>query len=85
MWIVAVKADRPRLESLDVPQPQIAYSAESCRRQHSRAIGAMLSQDDYTALKRNPDDVADGMDRLKAIGNGQNPFVAELAWNTLKP
>jgi hypothetical protein len=83
MWIVAVKADRSMLEGLDLPQSKISYSAESCRRQFARAVGAMLCQNDYTALKRNPDDVAYGMDRLKAIGNGQNPFVAATAWLAL--
>ena len=29
------------------------------------------------------DEMADGMDRLKAIGNGQDPRVALLAWETL--
>jgi hypothetical protein len=28
--------------------------------------------------------VASRVDRLKAIGNGQVPQSAELAWNTLK-
>jgi hypothetical protein len=28
--------------------------------------------------------VANRMDRLKAIGNGQVPAVAELAWKTLR-
>jgi len=84
LWIVAVEADGPMLESMDLPQLEIAHSEESCRRQHSGAIGAMLSQDDYAELKRNPDDVADGMDRLKAIGNGQNPVVAATAWNLLQ-
>lgn len=56
---------------------------ESRRRQYTRAIGEMLSQDDYTRIKRNSDDVARGMDRLKAIGNGQNPAVAALAFTIL--
>ena len=83
MWIVASAANCPMLEGLDLSEPLIAYSEESCRRQHSRAVGEMLSQDDYSGLKRNSDDVADGMDRLKAIGNGQNPFLAALAWRLL--
>ena len=32
---------------------------------------------------RNDDDLAQNMDRLKAIGNGQVPAVAALAWCTL--
>ncbi|WP_395734135.1 hypothetical protein [Prosthecobacter sp.] len=83
MWIVAASPDCPMLEGLDLSEPLVAYSEESCRRQYSRAIGEMLSQDDYASLKRNPHDVADGMDRLKAIGNGQNPFLAATVWKLL--
>jgi DNA (cytosine-5)-methyltransferase 1 len=34
---------------------------------------------------RVDDGVANGPDRLRAIGNGQVPIVAALAWETLKP
>jgi DNA (cytosine-5)-methyltransferase 1 len=34
---------------------------------------------------RVDDGVADRMDRFKALGNGQVPAVAALAWNLLKP
>jgi len=83
MWIFAVKADGTRLESVDVQKPVMSGSPESCRRQYTGAIGAMLSQDDYTRIKRDSAYVAAGMDRLKAIGNGQNPAVASLAWHIL--
>lgn len=43
----------------------------------------MLSQDDYTVLKRNTDAVATGMEQLKAIGNGQVPFVVKQAYEIL--
>ena len=36
-----------------------------------------------SCIFRNANDVASGVDRLKAIGNGQVPFVAALAWRTL--
>ena len=36
-------------------------------------------------IYRVDDGVANRMDRLKAIGNGQVPAVAALAWETLKP
>ena len=84
MWILATQANGSMLESVDVSEIEKPDPKESCRRQFAGAISAMLSEDDYTNLKRNPDDVADGMDRLKAIGNGQNPIVAALAWNTLR-
>jgi len=83
LWIFATSAHCSMLESVDVPAYIQPYSEKSRRRQYSRAIGAMLSQDDYSALKRNPNDVARGMDRLKAIGNGQVPRCAALAWRIL--
>jgi len=36
-------------------------------------------------LHRNSDGLANRVDRLKAIGNGQVPAVARLAWETLAP
>jgi hypothetical protein len=83
IWIVATQANGAMLEGVDVPAYIETNSEESRRRKHSRAIGAMLSQDDYSRIKRNADVVARGMDRLKAIGNGQVPAVAALAWRTL--
>ena len=79
LWLVAFKANRPVLESLDFSQFKKPCSKESCRRQFTRAVSKMLSQDDYTRIKRDSDAVARGMDRLKAIGNGQNSFLAAIA------
>jgi DNA (cytosine-5)-methyltransferase 1 len=39
--------------------------------------------DSRPLLLRNDDGLADGMDRLEAIGNGQVPAVVELAWRML--
>lgn len=36
-------------------------------------------------LRRGDDGLADRVDRIRAIGNGQVPAVAALAWKTLKP
>ena len=83
MWIVAFKADSELLEGVDVQKYKVSDKAQSCRRQYLRAVSAMLSQDDYTNLKRDRNAVAAGMDRLKAIGNGQVPAVARLAWEIL--
>jgi hypothetical protein len=85
LWIVASKTNGTMLEGVDISSHIQPCEKESCRRQYSRAVSAMLSQDDYTVLKRNTDAVARGMDRLKAIGNGQNPWVAKLAWEVLSP
>lgn len=83
VWILAFAPNCAMLEGMDVSTYLKPYSEESRRRQHSRAIGAMLSQDDYSRIKRNPDDVAAAMDRLKAIGNGQVPIVAATAFRLL--
>lgn len=84
IWILAFEANSTVLESMDVPEYIEPYSEESRRWQYSRAIGAMLSQDDYSIIKRSADDVAGAMDRLKAIGNGQVPAVAAKAWRVLR-
>jgi DNA (cytosine-5)-methyltransferase 1 len=83
LWIVASKADSSMLESLDFSKTVITCAEEPCRRQYSGAIGEMLQQDDYTGVKRNSHAVAEGMERLKAIGNGQNPLLVKRAWKLL--
>jgi DNA (cytosine-5)-methyltransferase 1 len=83
LWIVATTSHCAMLESVDIFKHFIPCQKEPCRREHTRAISAALSQDDYTGIKRNPDAVARGMERLKAIGNGQVPAVAEAAFRIL--
>lgn len=85
LWIVAAKTDSAMLESLDFFETKFACQKEPCRRQYTRAISKMLRQDDYTRVKRNSDAVAEGMERLKAIGNGQVPGVVATAWRLLAP
>lgn len=75
--------DRTKLESLDFPKPLRINQKESRRRQFARAVDAALPADDYASMPRNPDDVARGMDGLKATGNGWVPAVAARAWNIL--
>ena len=82
-WLVASKADRSVLESVDFQKYLTPYSEKSSRRQRSRAIRAALSQGGYARVKLNPDEVAQGMEQLKAIGNGQDPIVAATAWQIL--
>jgi len=83
LWIVAVAANGSVLEGMDVSQYRFSGSEESRRRQHTGAISAMLSQDDYTILKRDSNEVAEGMERLKAIGNGQDGVLAATAFGTI--
>jgi DNA (cytosine-5)-methyltransferase 1 len=83
IWILATKANSAKLESLDIPQTIKSCPKKSRGRQFARAIRAMLRPDDFTRIKRNPDEVARGMDRLKAIGNGQDPVLAATAFRIL--
>lgn len=83
MWIVAIEADSTMLEGVDVSKNFVPYQEKPRRRQYSRAIRQMLSQDDYSRIKRDAHAVAAQMDRLKAIGNGQVPAVAAMAFKIL--
>jgi len=83
LYLVAY-TDSAKLESMDVPQSIGIDPKESRRRQLARAVNAALPANDYTAMPRNPDDVARGMDGLKATGNGWVPAVAARAWNMLR-
>jgi len=83
LWIVATEANSAMLEGVDIQENRIPNQEESFRRQFTRAVCKMLSQDDYTRIKRNPHDVARGMEQFKAVGNGQNPFLVKRAWGLL--
>ena len=72
-----------KLEGLELSQPSCADKKKSRRRQFARAIDAALSADDYTAMPRNHDVLARGMDGLKATGNGWVPPVAARAFRLL--
>ena len=75
--------DSAVLEGLDFPKPVEVDPHQSRRRQFARAIDAALPADDYTKMPRNSDDVARGMDGLKATGNGWVPAVAARAMRVL--
>ena len=83
LWVVASAANGSMLESLDFSAIKFSCEEGSCRRQFTRAVGAMLRPDDYAAIKRDPDAVARGMEQFRAIGNGQIPGVAARAWRIL--
>ena len=78
LYLVAY-ANCSKLEGVDIPKPAGIDSQEPRRRQFARAIDAALPADDYASMSRNPDDVARGMDGLKATGNGWVPAVAARA------
>lgn len=78
-------SDSSLLEGLDFQKPARVDTKESRRRQFARAIDAALPADDYSSMPRNPDDVARGMDGLKATGNGWVPKMAAGAIRLLTP
>ena len=82
LFLVAY-ADGSVVEGLDFPEPACVDPERSRRRQLARAVDAALSADDYASMPRNPDDVARGMDGLKATGNGWVPPVAARAFRML--
>lgn len=82
-WIHATKTDSDRRETLQGVQVIKPCSPASLERQFSRAIGATWDEETDARVRRNPDALARGMDRLKAIGNGQDPIVAATAWMIL--
>jgi hypothetical protein len=47
-----------------------------------RALEQMVGE---PAILGSGDGLANQVDRLKAVGNGQVPAVVKLAWETLKP
>lgn len=71
-------------------QPDIQKCAESRKQCRERPTGAcnrgnsrMAEGTDTSQLWRTPYVLGDGLDRLKALGNGQVPAVVRAAWNLL--
>ena len=82
LWIVSSKSGCNGRTTIKIPDNQLDAVASS-RRQFERAISETMEEEAYASVRRNPDVLARWMDRIKAAGNGQNPIVARLAWNTL--
>lgn len=82
-FFLVAYANSAKLESVDLPKSICIDTKESRRRQLARAIDAALPAYDYATMPRNSDDVARGMDGLKATGNGWVPAVAARAWRLL--
>jgi DNA (cytosine-5)-methyltransferase 1 len=57
---------------------------QEMRNRYKRRIPVEGWSETKPEFLRTSNDVASWMDRLKAIGNGQVPAVAQIAWNTLK-
>ena len=76
VWIIAYPhcADR---KGLEFQKPLRAYTQESRRREHTRAIDASLHANDYVRIRSSHDDVSGEMARLKALGNSVVPQIPE--------
>ena len=75
MWIVATHPDRERCEEHGGPRSaQTKHGPTEC-------AGRWTIEPDVGRVAHG---VAYRVDRLKAIGNGQVPIVAALAWNILR-
>jgi DNA (cytosine-5)-methyltransferase 1 len=83
IWIYATKANgigRQEVQGIPIKFPCPSTSPE---REFSRAIGATWDEETDTRMRGNSDEMARGMERLKAIGNGQDPFLAATAFKLL--
>ena len=78
MWILGTHTQRNRLERLKQGRPEKATTDRPGKRDHP------MWWESEPSVLRVADGVANRVDRIRAIGNGQVPAVAALAWRTLK-
>lgn len=76
IWIVASNADLPQREGGGLSSRVHQEDTDSGRTDWWK---------NQPGMERVAYGMAGRVDRLKAIGNGQVPAVARLAWNALKP
>ena len=82
IWILAY-ANGDGLEGR-LPQAGFSLSKLMPASSFARQVGRRLEIESPTPpILRRSNDLADSMDRLRAIGNGQVPSVAALAWRIL--
>jgi len=82
IWIIAYHPNEIGSNGGEI-QGQLFIPTESPKRQFERAIDAAPSSLADSHRLGDSFDVAGWMDRLAAIGNGQVPSVAALAWRIL--
>ena len=84
IWIVAYTNDRQEriqgVQSQAVSRESAFSWCQNVRRVADLGVRSNLSA---SGLCRNYDGLARAVDRIKAIGNGQVPAVAALAWEIL--
>jgi DNA (cytosine-5)-methyltransferase 1 len=81
-WLYATKADGERRAANEV-QTIKSRPSTSSKRQFSRAISATWDEATDSRMRGDTDAMARSMERLKAIGNGQDPVLAATAFNIL--
>lgn len=77
VWVIAYP-NGTNEQGLNFPQPLLAYTEESRRREYTRAVDAALPADDYARDRGDFDDVPEQMDRLKQLGNSVVPTIPEI-------
>ena len=86
IWIHAIHSDS---DGIQAAQPQLSVlETQDAYKGHARNLAGTIGVDGIRGLvdayvQRDGNAVAFAMDRFKAIGNGQVPAVAALAWRTL--
>jgi DNA (cytosine-5)-methyltransferase 1 len=81
VWIMAHSPEE-RLLEFQIERRNLRSG--SFNSEHKRVFMETLSQEDFAKISRDANEMANWVDRLKAIGNGQVPAVAALAWEILK-
>lgn len=81
MWVMATEADRIR-QQITGEFPNAINTPKNDDRK-TDWFKLLLQGRTLPYVCGEDHEVADGVDRLKAIGNGQDPIVACLAWNIL--
>jgi len=85
LWLVA-HSDSERFEKQDVPSIASHEAARQTRDAHQLVAGDWLCKSGSVRQPGRvglPDDVAGGLVRIRAAGNGQVPLVAATAWSIL--
>lgn len=83
LWVVASHHGQKRVQGLQ--QKKVYRFARFPWGEDVRGVEDLFSRSDIPEplVRRIGDDVANGVDRLSAIGNGQVPRVAAAAWRIL--
>ena len=76
VWIIAYP-NGTNVQGFKFPKPFCVNPEESRGRQHTRAINACLSADDYIEWRRNINELPQELGALKAYGNTVYPDITE--------